>query len=236
MDFLVVWTRPTIARHALDISIYSLSSSFLPHIAVDRVVTASFPRFQIPAFLSNPKMTTSEPKETPVKPEIPALNLSEAQEVPRKKTFTEKVKGIKETVKRAVTPRSRSASMNEEDLTAAAAKKAKTEVEEVGAEAKSEADKPTYAQMAKKATKAVKKTLGMEPTKKEEEEAQADAASTLSKEKKEKKEKNGTVAGGVAGGLVAVGLLILGVVLSKAGAKPAEPVVEKKKKSFGFGK
>jgi len=25
-------------------------------------------------------------------------------------------------------------------------------------------------------------------------------------------------------------------VLSKAGAKPAEPVVEKKKKAFGFGK
>jgi hypothetical protein len=189
-------------------------------------------------------MSTSEPKETPVKPEIPTLDLSETHEVPRKKTFTEKVKGIKETVKRAVTPRSRSASVGEDEINAAAPKKAKTEVKEAEVEVTSEAEKPSYAQMAKNATKAVKKTLGMEATKKEEEEkaqveeekAQVAEASRLAKEKKEsKKEKNGTVAGGVAGGLVAVGLLILGVVLSKAGAKPAEPVVEKKK-SFGFGK
>ena len=46
-------------------------------------------------------MTTSGPKETTVKPEIPTLDLSEAQEVPRKKTLTEKVKSLKETVKRA---------------------------------------------------------------------------------------------------------------------------------------
>ena len=77
-------------------------------------------------------MTTSGPKETTVKPEIPTLDLSEAQEVPRKKTLTEKVKSLKETVKRAVTPRSRSASMNEEELAAAAKKVKVTESDQKG--------------------------------------------------------------------------------------------------------
>ena len=203
-------------------------------------------------------MTTSELKETAaVKPDIPTLDLREAQEVPRKKTFSDKVKGLKETVKRAVTPRSRSASLNEEELASAVAKKAKTESTEAEVETKemketketketkerveAVAEKPSYAAMAKKATQAVKKTLGIDTKEAEVEtktevETKAEEASRLSNESK--KEKKGAVAGGVAGGVVAVGLLILGVVLSKVGAKSAksaEPVVEKKK-SFGFSK
>lgn len=179
-------------------------------------------------------MTTTEMNEPTSKPEIPTLDLSEAQNdsVPRKKTFSEKVKGIKETVKRAVTPRSRTASMNEEEIAAAVPKKAKTETAEEEVEAGKD-DKPTYAAMAKKATMAVKKTLGMDKKEEVEAKVEVEEASRLAKEAKGG-EKKGAVAA-VGGGVIAVGLLILGVVLSKAGAKSKpEPVVEKKK--YGFGK
>ena len=194
-------------------------------------------------------MTTTDLKEPAAqqqeKPMVPSLDLSEAQkadadDVPRKKTFTDKVKNVKDTIKRAVTPRSRTASMNEEELAAAVPKKAKTESAEegagAGAGAKAVEDKPTYAQMvskkATKATQAVKKSLGIAQKEEEDAEVKAEEASRLAKEAKA--EKKGAVAA-VGGGVIAVGLLILGVVLSKAGAKP-EPVAEKKKGGLFGGK
>ena len=63
-------------------------------------------------------MTTTDLNEPAAQqqkaPLIPSLDLSEAQkadadDVPRKKTFTDKVKNVKDTIKRAVTPRSRTA-------------------------------------------------------------------------------------------------------------------------------
>jgi len=189
-------------------------------------------------------MTTTDLKEPAAqqqeKPMVPSLDLSEAQkadadDVPRKKTFTDKVKNVKDTIKRAVTPRSRTASMNEEELAAAVPKKAKTESAEEGAKAVEEG-KPTYAQMvskqATKATQAVKKSLGIAKKEEEDAEIKAEEASRLAKEAKA--EKKGAVAA-VGGGVIAVGLLILGVVLSKAGAKP-EPVAEKKKGGIFGGK
>lgn len=190
-------------------------------------------------------MTTTDLNEPAAQqqkaPLIPSLDLSEAQkadadDVPRKKTFTDKVKNVKDTIKRAVTPRSRTASMNEEELAAAVPKKAKTESAEEGAGAKAVEDKPTYAQMvskkATKATQAVKKSLGIAQKEEEDAEVKAEEASRLAKEAKA--EKKGAVAA-VGGGVIAVGLLILGVVLSKAGAKP-EPVAEKKKGGLFGGK
>ncbi len=194
-------------------------------------------------------MTTTDLNEPAAQqqkaPLIPSLDLSEAQkadadDVPRKKTFTDKVKNVKDTIKRAVTPRSRTASMNEEELAAAVPKKAKTESAEegagAGAGAKAVEDKPTYAQMvskkATKATQAVKKSLGIAQKEEEDAEVKAEEASRLAKEAKA--EKKGAVAA-VGGGVIAVGLLILGVVLSKAGAKP-EPVAEKKKGGLFGGK
>lgn len=172
--------------------------------------------------------------EQPSKPVVPVLDLESedsGSSISRKKTFSERVKGAGKSIKKIVTPRSRSSSVNETEETkvkdtaaAAAASAPAVDTKETVATATdaSSGEKESYVEIAKKAAK---KALGMEekPAVEEEDKTPSRLATTGEETKVSKNNR------GLVGGLAAVVVLAVGILLSKASQKKPEPVVEKKK-------
>lgn len=163
--------------------------------------------------------------EQPAKPVVPTLDLDtedSSSTVPRKKTFSDRVQQAGKSIKKIVTPRSRSSSKGEPEEKKEAVVVEKKDTAASVTAGNDTDKKESYAEIAKKAAK---KALGME----EKPVVQEDKApSRLANESDETKTDKDTKKG-IVGGLAAAAILAVGIILSKASQKKPEPVVEKKK-------